>query len=191
MPVTGRAAWRQRLAAARAALHRLRRWLPVVAAFALLAGAPSAHALCTAALGCACTVNTSAATLSFGNYNPLGSGALTSASNIKVGCAGVAGLAITYKIHLGTGGATGFASRRLASGSNTLTYNLYTDSTYTAIWGDNTGGSTKVWGNIGLDVVGLSPPNTHWIYGAIPSGQRTAVPAASYTDTVTVTVTYY
>lgn len=174
----------------RALLSIVRAWRRWLAGLALALGAGSAQALCIGA--CSCSVNTSTATLNFGSYNPFGSSPLTGTSSIKVGCSGgVAGLGITYKIHLSRGSGSSFATRRLVSGSNLLTYNLYTDSNYVAIWGDNTAGSVEVWGGIALDVLGLSQPNTHWIYGVIPAGQRTAVPSTTYTDAITVTVTYY
>ncbi len=164
--------------------------LRLAVTLALLGGAHSAQALCIAILGCSCSAITSTASLTFPNYNPLSSGTLSTASTVQVKCGGVAGLAIPYKIHLGKGGGTSYSARRLASGSNLLSYNLYTDNTYTAIWGDKTGGSSEVTGIIGLDVLGLSPPAAHTIYALLPGGQTTAVPATTYTDTITVTVTY-
>ena len=74
-------------------------------------------------------------------------------------------------------------------GANQLAYNLYTDNTYLTAWGDGSGGSQSVSSGILLDVLGLSPQQTHWIYGRIPGSQTTVAPG-SYIDTITVTVTY-
>lgn len=41
-----------------------------------------------------------------------------------------------------------------------------------------------------LDVLGLSPTQTFYVYGRIPGRQLTAVPGA-YSDTISVTLTYY
>jgi spore coat protein U-like protein len=156
---------------------------------AMLFGAQQAHALCTALLGCSCSANTTNATMAFGNYNPLVAGNVDSASNVKISCGGVAGLAITYRLDFTKGGGTSHSARRLASGSNTLNYNLYTDNTYTTVLGDGTGTTAPLTGGIGLDLLGLSPPNTHWMYGRIDTNQRTAIPG-NYVDTITITVTY-
>lgn len=41
-----------------------------------------------------------------------------------------------------------------------------------------------------VDVLGLSLPQTFWIYGRIPGRQPTVVPGV-YADTISVTLTYY
>lgn len=153
---------------------------------ALTAVAPAARALCLSPL-CSCTASTTA--LVFGAHNPLG-GATDSTGSVRVTCGGVAGLLIPFRIDLGRGGAAGYAPRRLASGANTLAYNLYTDAGRTSVWGDGTGGSVSTSSSVLLDVLGWAPAQSFTIYGRIGAGQTGAVPG-SYADTVSVTVTYY
>ncbi len=162
----------------------LLRWIAVLG---LVGWSTPSQAACLALAGCSCNASTS--TLSFGNYNPLSGSATTSVTTMQVGCGGVAGLLIPYKIDLSTGGGT-YATRRMSSGANKLSYNLYTDNTYLTVWGDGTNSTHSVSGNITLDVLGSSQSRTISIYGRIPASQTTAVPG-SYTDTITVTVTFY
>ena len=145
-----------------------------------------AQALCISPL-CSCSVTTT--NVVFGNHNPLASSNTDSTGSVRVGCGGVAGLLIPYQIDITRGGGASYGARRMNSGANQLAYNLYTDNTYLTAWGDGSGGSQSVSSGILLDVLGLSPQQTHWIYGRIPGSQTTAVPG-SYIDTITVTVTY-
>ena len=124
-----------------------------------------------------------------GRPNIAASFALSSDDPSSQICGGVAGLLIPYQIDITRGGGISYGARRMNSGANQLADNLYTDNTYLTIWGDGSGGSQSVPGGILLDVLGLSPPQTHWIYGRIPGAQTTAVPGG-YVDTITVTVTY-
>lgn len=160
------------------------RWLIAVAlAFATHA----AHALCLQPL---CTATVSTTPVGFGAVQPFGAHA-DAIGSVRVGFGGVAGLLIPYRVDIGSGnGGTGFANRRMNQGSATLAYQLYADSGRTTVWGDGSAGTVYVQGSLLLDVLGLSAPNTHWIYGRVPSGQMQAVPGP-YADTVTVTVTYY
>jgi spore coat protein U-like protein len=162
------------------------RWL-LVLLLALPAG--EAWALCT--LVCSCSVSTT--NLNFGSINPLSPSATDSTGSVVVDCGGVAGLLIPYRIDLNAGSAGGtYASRRMKSGAvNAIQYNLYTDNTRTTVWGDGTGGSQPVNGGFLLDVLGLAPAQTNWVYGRVPGSQTTVVPANNYADTISVTLTYY
>jgi spore coat protein U-like protein len=148
--------------------------------------ATPAAALC---LGPVCSCSVSVTALAFGTVNPLAGGTTDSTGSVQIGCGGVAGLLIPYRIDMGTGGGS-YATRRLASGAATLNYNLYGDSGHSVIWGDGTAGSQTLNGSILLNILGLAAPVTHTVYGRIASGQTGARPG-SYVDTVTVTVTYY
>lgn len=163
------------------------RWLATVA---LLFGAAQAQAACTALLGCSC--NASIATLSFGTVNPLSGTASTTAGTVQVSCGGLASIAVPIKVDFSTGGSNSYVTRKLTNIANsayTLNYNLFIDNTYQTVWGNGTGGTQSVNGNIALDLLGLAPPLSMTIYGRIPSGQNTT-PPGTYTDTITVTVTY-
>ena len=69
----------------------------------------------------------------------------------------------------------------MTSGGATINYSLYTDA-----------GRTTVWGNtVGTDAVsatGNGASQSYTVYGRVPA-QTTPAPA-TYTDTITVTVTY-
>lgn len=163
-----------------------RRWPRWLAALALMLGASGAHALCLPAV-CSCTTTTT--NLLFGNYNPLAFGNTDTTGSVTVKCGGVAGLLIPFTIELGKGGGTSATNRRLAFSTYQLSYNLYSDTTYTSIWGDGNAATTLVSGSVTLDALGLSPGVTYTVYGRIPGRQLTAAPGV-YTDSVTVTVTY-
>ena len=63
-----------------------------------------------------------------------------------------------------------------------LNYGLYADASFTTVWGDG-GGATATVSGTGN---GAAQPTT--VYGRIPAGQY--VPATTYTDQITVEVTY-
>lgn len=164
-------------------LRRLLRAAALLLALGLAAG--GAQALC---LGPVCSCSVSTTPVAFGSHNPLG-GATDSTGSVRVNCGGLAGLLIPYRIDLSTGGGASYSARRMSSGANTLAYNLYSDPTRSTVWGNGIGGSASVNAAVLLDVLGLSPLQTHTVYGRIPSGQTSAVPG-SYADTITVTITY-
>jgi spore coat protein U-like protein len=88
-----------------------------------------------------------------------------------------------YTIGLDKGTTTGgaIAQRLLVSGASaTVNYNLFQSAAYATVWGDTGGGLVSSTGN-GAD-------QTFTIFGRVPA-QTTPAPG-TYTDTVTVTVTY-
>lgn len=85
-------------------------------------------------------------------------------------------------LNAGTTSGGTIAARLMTDSSNTLSYNLYTDVTYTTVWGDGTGGSSPVAGTGSGSLQSLT------VYGRVPSGQ--GEPTGSYSDTVTATITY-
>ena len=83
-----------------------------------------------------CSVNNSS--LAFGSFNTLTGSTVDSTGTITVTCL----LQLSaYTIALSPGGSGTYSPRRMASGGNTLDYNLYTDAGYSQIWGNGTGGS--------------------------------------------------
>jgi len=123
----------------------------------------------------ACSV--AAQGLSFGSYDPLAGQRVDGAGNIAVTCdAGVA-----YGIALSSGNGP-YAARLLASGADSLQYNLYTDASRVLVWGDGTGGTATVAGS------GNGTATNVPIYGRIPSGQN--VRSGSYGDNIVITVTF-
>jgi spore coat protein U-like protein len=164
-------------------------WLAIVTATTLAAGtAHAANPTVTTTFKVAATVQpnctTSATGLGFGTYTP-GNGALAASSNITVNCT----KSTAYTIALNPGSTTGdsFAQRLMASGANTLRYNLYTTAAFATVWGDGTGATATQAGT----GAGMGTASTYKVYGQLPDSavNQAAVPG-SYTDTITVTVTY-
>lgn len=126
-----------------------------------------------------CTV--AAAPFAFGNYNGLAGGNHDASASIDATCT----FGTTYSIALdaGLGTAATPSNRKLTGpGGALLLYGLFTDAPRSILWGDSTAGTGWITdtGN------GVAQPVT--IYGRIPPGQ--AVAPGSYSDTVTVTLTY-
>jgi spore coat protein U-like protein len=119
----------------------------------------------------------SATALPFGNYT----GAVNNTtSTVTVSCT----KSTTYSVGLGTGLATGasVSTRQMQNGTNLLNYSLCSDSAACATnWG-NTLATNWVTGT------GTGAAQALTVYGQIPAAQY--VTPGSYTDTITVTVTY-
>jgi spore coat protein U-like protein len=130
------------------------------------------------------TCSATAAALAFPNYTP-GTGNLTGNTNINVKCT----KNTPFTVSLNAGSTTGdaFAQRLMASGANTLQYNLYTTAAFGAIFGDGTGGSATVGGT----GTGVATSVAVTVFGQLPDNatNQAAIPGA-YSDTITVTVTY-
>jgi spore coat protein U-like protein len=133
------------------------------------------------------TCSATAAALPFGSYTP-GAGALTASSTISVKC--TKSTPYTVALNVGTGTGAAFSTGRLmtvAAGTNTLQYNLYTTNAYGTVFGDGTGSTTTI-GGIGA---GVATANSTTVFGQLLDNavNQAAVPG-SYTDTITVTVSY-
>lgn len=153
----------------------------MLAALAMIA-AVDAHAL-------DCSVSVTG--VAFGTYDPLVTTPATSTGNVQVRCIHTGGGAsrANYTVDLSTGGSNVYAQRTMRSGSAALNYNLFTDATYSQVWGNGTGGSARVAnsllvnpGNFSQNVI------SHPIYGRIPAQQ--AVDTGTYSDTIVVTLTF-
>jgi spore coat protein U-like protein len=129
----------------------------------------------------------SATSVGFGGYNPLSPSNTDATGTVTVTCSGLLSVLVGYEILLSKGAASTYAPRQMSSGGNTLNYNLYTNITRTTIWGDNTGGSSRVTGSILVQLL-VPTSNNHTLYGRIPAQQNVATGA--YVDTITVTVNY-
>src|SRR5690554_1287146 len=132
----------------------------------------------TATVAASCLV--SATDLNFGAYDPL-VGALDGTSTITATCTAQT----PYEIGLSAGTGTPATTTRAMTGndgaSTRLDYELYSDTTRSAIWGAP-GGATVAQSALTGGALNYT------VYGRIPASQY--VPAANYADTVTVTVTY-
>lgn len=167
----------------------MRKFLTAAAAAAALVTGAGANAATTtntfqvsATILKACTVTAGA--LNFGTY-AAGGGALDVNSTINVNCTKSTPFTVSLNGGTTTGGT--IAQRLLASGTNTLQYNLYTSNAYATVFGDGTLSSGTIAGT-GTGLLVASPVT---VYGQLPDSvaNQTAVPG-TYTDTITVTVTY-
>lgn len=117
--------------------------------------------------------------LAFGTYDPTSSSNLDATSTVTVTCS----LNTPYNVKLNpgaTGGAT-VTARKLLNGATQLPYGLYRDASHAQNWGETIGTDTKSGTGSGL-------PQAITVYGRIAGSGN--VQAGTYTDTVTVTVTY-
>jgi spore coat protein U-like protein len=127
-----------------------------------------------------CTV--SATSVAFGTY--IGGTTSNSTGTISVNCKSAASANVS--IALSTGGNGSYSPRKMSSGVNRLSYNLYSNASHTTVWGDGTGGTATV-----SATITISPPSTtanFTVFGQIPS-QAGPAPGA-YSDSIIVTVTF-
>jgi spore coat protein U-like protein len=125
-----------------------------------------------------CSVSASA--LAFGSIDPLGAAATDATTTVDVTCSN----GTTYDVGLDAGttaGATVTTRQMTDGGVNTLNYALYSDSGRTTNWGETVATDT-------VAGTGNGTAQTLTVYGRVPD-QPTAV-VASYSDTITVTVTF-
>ena len=145
------------------------------------------------ALAGACAVSTSG--LAFGAYQPLAfpgkssSADVTSTATISVNCTGIAaGSGYTISLGPGSYGPGDRISARylnnITNGGAYMNYNVYVDAGYISAWGNGTTGAL-----LSGSITAGSSSRSHTVYGSVPSGQS-ALRAGSYSDTLTVILTY-
>ncbi|HVC28965.1 MAG TPA: spore coat U domain-containing protein [Gammaproteobacteria bacterium] len=127
-----------------------------------------------------CTVATN--NFNFGNYDVMNAAAtiVTGTNLITVKCTRGKG---TMTVDLSTGGSGNYFPRAMKSGTNILTYNLYTTASLTTVWGNGTGGTADV-----VQTFKNKSTTTLNVYGQI-AAQQNVVPGA-YGDSITVTVSF-
>ena len=127
-----------------------------------------------------CTIS-GATTLAFGTYDPVVTNRLTdldvSPNALSIACTRGAP-SVTVGLDLGLH-ATG-STRRMISGSDFLTYEIYTTAARTTVWN---AANTVSYSSTTMAASTLP------VYGRIPAGQDAAV-GASYADTITATVNF-
>ena len=130
------------------------------------------------------TCSATATPLAFSAYTP-GAGAKANNSTISVKC--TKNTPYTIALNGGTTAGGTIAQRLMASGVNTLQYNLFTTAAFGQIFGDGSGTSKTVAGT----GAGVATANTVTVFGQLldSAANQAAVPG-SYSDTITVTVTY-
>lgn len=127
-----------------------------------------------------CTV--AATPMAFGAPTAIGGTNIDTTATITLNCTNGA----TYDVALDNGLNAASGQRYMSNGAATpvkIPYNVYRDSGRTLAWGATTGTNTSA------GTAGVSGLVTLTAYGRIPSS-ATSVGAGSYTDTVTVTVTF-
>ena len=144
--------------------------------FGLLVTAGTLFWTAPAVAGC----SAGTAPVAFGNYSTTSGAALTGTGSITVTCDSSGNGTVILSLSRG-GGAT-YATRRMASGANTLSYNLYTSAALTTIFGDGSSGTAKV------TFQGGNRTTVTNVYGRIPGSQN--VRAGAYHDTIVVTVEF-
>lgn len=75
--------------------------------------------------------------------------------------------------------------RALVNGASYLSYELYTDNTFSTQWPTNSCGTP---GSTGQTSNGLLATNSISLYGSLPGGQN--VPVGTYSDTLVVTLNF-
>jgi spore coat protein U-like protein len=148
----------------------------LIAPGAVLAASSTTTFQVTATVAASCSMNATA--LAFGTYDPLAALPTDASSDISVTC----NLLTPYTLKLNGGSvANDINARKMAAGSDQLSYQLYTSALRTTVWGDGTTGSTVTGVGTGLAI-------PHTVYGRVAAGQN--VPNGSYADTITVTLDF-
>jgi spore coat protein U-like protein len=130
----------------------------------------------TATINANCLV--SATNLNFGSTSSLASN-VDATSTVTVQC--TKSTPYTVALNAGTGTGATITTRKMTSGAHTINYSLYTDSARSVLWGNGTTGVTQ-------SGTGSGNQLAYTVYGRIPP-QASPIPG-SYSDTITVTVTY-
>jgi len=158
--------------------------LPLLITAVVLADAASASTTTdsmavTATVTASCHIAAGSA-LAFGSYDASTNTNVDGTATISTTCTNTT----TYDIGLDAGlksGATVSTREMNDGGTNYLPYSLYSDAGRTTNWGDTVSTDT-------VAKTGTGTAQTTTVYGRIPAN-TSAVPG-SYTDTVTITVTY-
>jgi len=123
---------------------------------------------------------TSTQTLDFGTHGVL-TAAVNGTADLEVTCTNGTGYSIGLNAGQSTGGTTTTRKMQASASGPYIDYKLYSDTSRTVNWGDT----------IGTDVVtgtGDGTGQTYTVYGQVPI--QTTPAAGTYTDTVTITVTF-
>jgi spore coat protein U-like protein len=145
-----------------------------------LAGSATSNISLSASVPANCTINTSP--IAFGAYYT--DSGTTASPGILLNCTNGATATITLGqgANADSGSSDAAPLRRLSNGSGSyLAYQIYSDPSYTTVWGNTAGTGVSYTGT------GYSDTDTT-IYVKIESGQNATV--GNYTDTVVATVTY-
>jgi spore coat protein U-like protein len=135
----------------------------------------------TAFAGTSPSCTPTSAGISFGNFT---GSQITITGSITLTCTGTG--SDNYNLDLSTGSSGSYTPRRMKNGSNSLSYNLYTDPTFSKIWGAGSGGVDHVSGTVNMGsstTVTITIP----LYAKLPA--QTKPPFGPYSDTIVATLT--
>ena len=133
----------------------------------------------------ACSV--SAVSLAFGSYNPFRAAHTDSNGNIEVTCTGVSGEIVGYTIALSAGASGTPGVRRMRYGASAgLSYNLYTSTARTTVWGDGNAGTLLVSDSFAMS--GTQTIRNYAVYGRTFARQNS--PVGFYSDSIVVTLNF-
>lgn len=132
-----------------------------------------------------CTI--SAATLNFGSLpgTAVIAGATNASVNVSVTCTNGS----PYSIAMNNGANASGSQRRMTNGASFINYNLYTDAGRTSPWTTATSSTTCTSTNSCYLGTGNGSAQSVPVYGQVPA-VGSAPTASTYTDTVTMTITY-
>ena len=157
----------------------------IVGGLALGMAAPAFAQTATGNLGVSATVakNCSITTtaVAFGAYDPVVANAtapLDGTGSVVVTCTKGAGT----RIDLGLGANVSGTTRRMAGGTDFLTYQLYQNTGRTTVWGAGAAAGLTI------PVAPSRAARTFTVFGRVAAGQDVA--AASYNDTVVATINF-
>jgi len=153
---------------------------------AAVAGSAGGTLTVSATVNTNCTVNSP--TLTFTAIDPTAGVNSTGTATLSVTCTKGTTL---LDIKLGPGAhQISNGSRQVNNGTNNMAYALYTDAGHTTLWGDST--TTGIGNKLSTGFsafTSVSTPQTYTIFGQILAAAED-VPAATYTDSVAVTVDF-
>jgi len=147
----------------------------------VVAGSATANLPVSVQVASNCTISANA--VAFPSYDPISTHATSpddsNSGSVVIAC--TKGTSANIGLGLGSN-ASGSTRRMKDSGTNLITYELYSDSGRATVWGNASGSWLSA---------GLAPdknPRTFTVYGRIPAAQD--VPAGTYNDTVVATVNF-
>ncbi|WP_050043848.1 spore coat U domain-containing protein [Bradyrhizobium sp. LTSPM299] len=154
---------------------------PVVAQ----AGTSTATLSVSIVITAACTINPATLIFASTSGTTLITTAVNGSSTVSVTCTGGS----PYSIAMDNGSNASGSQRRMISGANFLSYNLYVDAAHTLPWSTATNSTTCTTAGDCFLGTGNGAAQTVNIYGVVPT-TATAPPPGTYTDTVTMTITF-
>ena len=175
-------------------IRQLLRWAIAVEVVALLslctvvtAQAATATGTLTVQMTISASCTISAATLNFGSLpgTSVIAGATNASVNVSVTCTNGS----PYSVAMNNGANASGSQRRMTNGTSFINYNLYTDAGRTSLWTTATSSTTCTSTNSCFLGTGNGAAQSIPVFGQVPA-VGSAPTASTYTDTVTMTITY-